>query len=1633
MDNKETAIKVSIVVPCCNVEKYLDKCLSSIIDQTLNEIEIICINDGSTDGTLDIIRYYGARDSRIVVLDKENSGYGDSMNKGFAMAKGEYIGIVESDDFIDPDMFRALYETAIENDADVVKSNFSFYWGESDKNELHEYFRKEECGRIICPRVYDNGSLFTRKPSIWSSIYKADFIRKNNIGFLPSPGASYQDTAFIFKVYSTANVMVAVYDAYLHYRQDNAGSSVNNAHKKMHCIADEYGEIREFLNKGNCDREALYPIYATAYYDACIWMYELLAHKYRREFLFIMSRQMKQLLSEINVKRIGFGGCWWKFRDIVRIANDPVEYHIWRDVERYEQIGNTFEYKDTTTPNNNIEQVIEAQNNKAEKPLFSVIIPVYNNEKYIAACLDSLLLNEYKNAEFICINDGSEDHSLNILEYFAENDDRVVIINQDNAGQSAAKNAGIKAAQGKYIMFLDGDDYYNPGIFERLEKEISRNDDVIIYGGKVSPQSANTGWYERVLKTDDRYYEKVSDKELFSIPYLRVYSVRSCLKRSFVEEKGLLFDPDAKYGEDAIFMIQLLLSATGVSVISDIMYNYRVNNPASLMNSLFSDKGNFAIQQQIILEKIVDILRRLDIKSSKEFIEFACDFVFASIDNAPEPARTESILKLVDTLSNFGYEAFVDELSDNCRGFWEYCLSVATEKTPEENKTAEENSPEVQQSAEEKPVIIQKKDEEKKISLEKETKTMDKKHYDVGIVGWWFASNYGSALTYYALGKILEEKGLSSVMLSVSKLNRTPWEPTTKKARDFISKYFPTTPEIPYERNTEYNDLCDAFMLGSDQLWTKWACEFLGYTFFLDFAEPTKRKIAYATSLGKAGIDVGEKDKKAIHSLLSTFDYISVREESGIRVCKDAFNIDVKRDLDPVFLCDRKHYDALADSCEGLEPDDNFVFSYILDVNEEKQKAVQYAADKIGARVISVLDIKLVDRQKDNWHVGTLKPDCSIEEFIYYIKHCKLMVTDSHHGACFAMLFHRNFITIANAGRGLTRFTNLFNIFRLNDKLLAEPEEIYKKKNIFDPINYDKFEEILAKEKANSFERFNNALTCDISYKEDLFVNENDKRKRIMNSVAESFPGCIVGHLRYDQCMGCGACVSTCPVDALSLKPDGYGYYRATLDNSKCINCGKCTKVCPSYNISEKTNSENPELYVFSAKSNDLLAKSSSGGVFSLLAQQILDKNGVVVGAAWSEDYMSVSHIMVDNKNDLEKLRKSKYLQSYMGDTFRKVKEKLDKGTPVLFSGCSCQAAGLRSYLGRDYDNLYVVDILCANAPSQKYFEEYIKDSFPEGIKKYEFRDKTANWQVSCNCVAVTRKNGKTEHFNGGGQDKYQWMFHPHIMCAPHCENCKYQSIPRYGDITLGDFWGIDKKIKEYDFTKGASAVLCNNEKGKALFEGISDKDIGFKKKTPLEWLGGNGYAVMGHNSASPYRDAFAEAIKKGKSFTEATEDAMNSRYIDARNKFYKTLSPLQFDSKQQLFNVNYEDWSQSIVDGRILLIPKDTFPLGGKFASLPLNKRLEKGKRYRIYLRFKVKTNSKLVNFHLKQSNTSFFRIIQSYTVRPIDNQEWVNLSFEYVPQFDVFDEFMIGAAQTNGNGRFILFDSIYITEVDE
>lgn len=272
-------IKVTVLVPCFNVEKYVQTCLDSIINQTLREIEILCINDGSTDSTREILESFAQKDSRIKIINKENTGYGDSMNLGLELAKGKYIGIVESDDYVSPFMFEKLYKQAIMEDLDISRCCF-YKFNSNSKTLVSNSFVVKN--KTIKPS--QNTEVFLQGPSIWSAIYKTDWLRQNGISFLPTKGASYQDISFAFKANLFCRRYRMIEEGLLYYRTDNENSSSNNK-GKLYCVCDEWAEIYRLVRSYKGKYKGLLPVMFEAKQSNYLWNYKRLSSPLKRKFL----------------------------------------------------------------------------------------------------------------------------------------------------------------------------------------------------------------------------------------------------------------------------------------------------------------------------------------------------------------------------------------------------------------------------------------------------------------------------------------------------------------------------------------------------------------------------------------------------------------------------------------------------------------------------------------------------------------------------------------------------------------------------------------------------------------------------------------------------------------------------------------------------------------------------------------------------------------------------------------------------------------------------------------------------------------------------------------------------------------------------------------------------------------------------------------------------------------------------------------------------------------------------------------------------------------------------------------------------------------------------------------------------
>lgn len=309
--------------------------------------------------------------------------------------------------------------------------------------------------------------------------------------------------------------------------------------------------------------------------------------------------------------------------------------------------------------------------------------------------------------------------------------------------------------------------------------------------------------------------------------------------------------------------------------------------------------------------------------------------------------------------------------------------------------------------------------------------------------------------------------------------------------------------------------------------------------------------------------------------------------------------------------------------------------------------------------------------------------------------------------------------------------------------------------------------------------------------------------------------------LNKDNCTGCRMCEQICPVKAIVMKENEEGFIEPVINEEKCVHCGLCAKRCPQLNAVKIERVSEPRVYAAKSINKEEQKQSSSGGIFSVLAKHILNKDGIVYGCAFNENFVA-EHIGIDEKEQLYRLRGSKYVQSNTKNTFNEVKQNLEKGKKVLYSGTPCQIAGLKSFLAKEYENLITIDLLCHGVPSPRLFskyKEYIENKNKVKIEKFEFRNKERGYWTLGYKIKVTLKN-KVKFINGD-EDIYTNAFSKGITLREVCYSCKYTNNKRMGDITLGDFWGIDKEYPKLYDKNGVSVVLVNSAKGERILKEI--------------------------------------------------------------------------------------------------------------------------------------------------------------------------------------------------------------------
>ena len=706
----------------------------------------------------------------------------------------------------------------------------------------------------------------------------------------------------------------------------------------------------------------------------------------------------------------------------------------------------------------------------------------------------------------------------------------------------------------------------------------------------------------------------------------------------------------------------------------------------------------------------------------------------------------------------------------------------------------------------------------------------------VGIVSCYFKNNYGSMLQAYATKKILDNNNIPNETINIdnnidfkkgkrkyyasqlfnfkfikSKFGMIKLKLDKKIVKDLgknisirDSKYkefrkefnlsisCPDYKSLSEMADAKYSDV----IVGSDQLWLPVNVVSDYYT--LNWVPDNINKISYATSFGISKIP--DKYTDEYKKFLYRINYLSVREESGKKIC-DEYGISSKVVCDPTILLTKEEWEQ--ETVQEKIILDKYILCYFLGSNIEHRKFAEKLREKTGYKIVSLNHADEYVKYSDTF--ADITPyDIGPREWINLIKNAEYVCTDSFHGTVFSLLFNKTFFDFrryseSNKMSTNSRIDSLLDLAGVDkNRILTGNEDVdtvikYK-------INYNKVNKNIDKIRQESKEWLLNSITYKTEETKDKFVKIEEK----------------------DLCCGCTACYSVCPKNAIKMVRDNEGFLYPEVDKEKCINCGMCKKVCPILNKS-KLNKFKPKAYLFQNSNEEIRKDSTSGGIFTAIGEFVIKNNGIVYGATFDDNFV-VNHIGIESTDDLSKFRKSKYVQSNQNNCFKEIKQYLDNGKLVCYSGTPCQVGGLKAYLRKDYENLILVDIMCHSVPSPLVFEKYkryiLKKMNANKILNINFRDKN-KYGYKYSMMTVETDNGI--YSQGIDTDPYLRAFFSDVSVRPSCYNCHFKTMKRVSDLTIWDCFNINEIDKSFDDDKGTTRVLVQSEKGEKLLENLDN------------------------------------------------------------------------------------------------------------------------------------------------------------------------------------------------------------------
>jgi len=586
LNSVKSKVKVSIIIPVYNVEKYLRECLDSVVNQTLKDIEIICINDGSKDNSLEILKEYSQKDKRIKIISKENEGLSITRNRGIDIACGEYIGFVDSDDYIEKDMFEKLYDKAKNNNLDIAMCRLATYDENTQEVDKNKWYFALKCFGNFNKEIFNHEDTkeFTHFIAVtaYNKIYKRTFLNKNNFKFPEK--LLFEDEVFFYNTYLKAKRVSFVKETLYYYRINSGESIISSSDKDFRDVIKVFKLIRDALNKNNQPKSYKQKVY-NRFFHLVLLRYSQTSQKYKKDFWNNMKKDFESLIvKDNNQNEITNNDDKILFSEIDNYLKERINKIL--DSDSYE----IFEEKDL------------------EKK-FSVIMPFYNCEKYLAKSINNVInqsISFVHNIELILINDGSTDESEQIaLKYVAEYPYNIKVLNQENKGPSSARNYGLTQAHGKYVNFVDSDDFYTLDTLENVYNFFEDNKELEIVAIPIE-------YIERKNIIDPLNYKFKEDAiiDLNKNPTMIQTSITSTfIKKDILNNET--FDENLKYSEDTFFINKLLLNTFKLGVLKSPKYYARSRNDYSaLSDHKFNDKWYYTERFTLYYKKLIDYSKK---------------------------------------------------------------------------------------------------------------------------------------------------------------------------------------------------------------------------------------------------------------------------------------------------------------------------------------------------------------------------------------------------------------------------------------------------------------------------------------------------------------------------------------------------------------------------------------------------------------------------------------------------------------------------------------------------------------------------------------------------------------------------------------------------------------------------------------------------------------------------------------------------------------------------------------------------------------------------------------------------------------------------------------------------------------